>query len=544
MKSEFIPYDQLNHINPIMIDYCRKGSVSGFYQQHYNDIMNGSANLNEIFRKINHRTALCDVLLDTNKKHTVSDKTIQNIDLLKSEKTYAVVTGQQMGLYSGPLYTIYKTIGAIKTAEYLKEIYPEYNFIPIFWLEHEDSDFQEINNIVILNKNNQNIDLFYKKNEKNEHNSPIFDEILSNDINSVNDEIFNQLVQTEFSENLSGKVKNIYKCGNKLSESFASLLMLLFSKFGLVLINPSEPDIKKLSKNIFVKSIDNSEEIHEKVIIQSKKLIQEGFFSQVDTRPSYLYYLDKGSIKNELNLRKLNKYRIKSPLKLEEKSIFLQEIDKNPEKFIPNVLLRPVVQDTILPTVAYIAGPGEIAYLAQTTPIYKFFNLAQPYIIPRPSVTIIERKIANLLEKYSLNVTGVMNHHDQIKNNLLKESLKDNILDTLENSRNQINYEMSLLREPLINSDPTLSGMLDTTIKKMNDVFSVLHKRTTEAEKRKNGELLNQAEKIISHVYPENDFQERKINILYYLNKYDFSFIDLLYENLQINTAQHQVLYL
>ena len=130
MKSEFIPYDQLNHINPIMIDYCRKGSVSGFYQQHYNDIMNGSANLNEIFRKINHRTALCDVLLDTNKKHTVSDKTIQNIDLLKSEKTYAVVTGQQMGLYSGPLYTIYKTIGAIKTAEYLKEIYPEYNFIP------------------------------------------------------------------------------------------------------------------------------------------------------------------------------------------------------------------------------------------------------------------------------------------------------------------------------------------------------------------------------------------------------------------------------
>ena len=544
MKSEFIPYGQLNNINPIMKDYCRKGSVSGFYNRHYNDIMNGRANLNEIFRKINHRTTLCDVLLDTNKKYTVSDKTIQNINLLKSEKTYAVVTGQQMGLYSGPLYTIYKTIGAIKTAGYLKEIYPEYNFIPIFWLEHEDSDFQEINNIVILNKNNQNIDIFYKKNEKNEQNSPIFDEILSNDINSVNEEIFNQLVQTEFSENLSEKVKNIYKSGKKLSDSFASFLMLLFSKFGLVLINPSEPDIKKLSKNIFVKSIENSEEIHEKVIIQSKKLIQDGFFSQVDTKPSYLYYLDKGSKKNELNLRKLNKFRIKSPFKLEEKSFFLQEIDKNPEKFIPNVLLRPVVQDNILPTVAYIAGPGEIAYLAQTTPIYELFNITQPFIIPRPSVTIIERKIANLLEKYSLNVFGVLNHHDQIKNNLLKDSSPDNILETLENSRNKINYEMTLLREPLNNTDPTLSGMLDTTIKKMNDVFAVLQKRTVDAEKRKNGEMLNQVEKIISHVYPENDFQERKINILYYLNKYDFSFIDLLYENLQINTALHQVLYL
>ncbi len=544
MKSEFIPYDQLNHINPIMIDYCRKGSVSGFYERHYTDIIDGRANLNVIFRKIKHRATLTDVLLNTNTKYAVSDKTIHNINLLKSDKTYAVVTGQQMGLYSGPLYTIYKTIGAIKTSEYLKEIYPEYNFIPIFWLEHEDSDFQEINNIVILNKNNQNYDVFYKKSEKNEQNSPIFDEILSDEINSVNVEIFNQLVQTEFSENLYEKVKNIYKSGNLLSESFASWLMLLFSKFGLVLINPFEPDIKKLSKNIFVKSIENSEEIHEKVIIQSKKLIQDGFFSQVDTKPSYLYYLDNGSTKNKLNLRKLNKFRIKSPLKLDEKSIFLQEIDKNPAKFIPNVLLRPIIQDNILPTVAYIAGPGEIAYLAQTTPIYEFFNIMQPFIIPRPSVTIIERKIANLLEKYSLNVTGVMNHQDQIKNILLKESLPNNILDTLENSRNKINYEMILLREPLINSDPTLSGMLDTTIKKMNDVFSVLQKRTADAEKRKNGELLNQAEKIISHVYPENDFQERKINILYFLNKYDFSFIDLLYENLQINTARHQVLYL
>ncbi len=541
MHSEYIPFTKLHQFNAIFADYCAQGNVTRFFSGHYSELLSGKADLSLKILYYSHRNELVQVLRKTNQKYKGGEKTFRNIEKIQSEKTFAVVTGQQMGLFSGPLYTIYKTIGAIKTAELLENKYPEYNFVPVFWLEQEDSDFPEINHSGIITKNNEYLNVIYEKSYKNEQNTPILEHLFTDNIQKSIKELSESLSETEFSENLIKNISGFYEKGKKINDAFAEWINFLFKDYGLIIFNPSDQNIKKLLSPVFKKAIQEAEKIHLIVQNHTKKLIENGYSEQVCTFPSYLHCLDK---QNKLNFKKRDKFRLKTPFTDNDKTELLKLLEIKPEYFSPNVLLRPIAQDSMLPTIAYIAGPGETAYFAQITPLYEFFNIRQPYIIPRPSLTIVEKKIGSLLEKYQIKPEFVMQKGKVLKNELVFRFSEVRTAEKLQKGWEKITNELMNLRDSLISADPTLSGLLDTTVKKMGEVYKILQKKAGDAEKRKNSEVTNHAVKMLNFIFPEDDFQERKINILYFLNKYNFEFISLLHEQIEVNNPRHQVLYL
>lgn len=539
MPSGFVDYQQLNGFNSIFLDYISRKEK--FFPDHFERLFSGQADFTSYNKSFSLRKDLHDTLLDYNRKIGVSEKTIHHIEHLLDENTLAVVTGQQVGLFGGPLYTIYKIIGAIQTAEKLQTLYPDYRFIPIFWMEDEDSDFKEINWTGVITAQNEYKKIYYKNNFQNSLNNPICTIRLTEDILHTEEEILDSIIQTEFTNEIFSHLRESYRPETFIHDAFAGWINRLFKDYGLVLYHPSNGTMKRYALSLFRDALENADDIHQIVQRKSKWLKDNGYTAQVQTKPSYLYCLEK---QHPFNIRNLNKFRIHTPLSIQEKISLLELMEEKPECFIPNVLLRPLVQDTIIPVAAYVAGPAEIAYMAQIAPLYEYWKIEQPYIVPRPSVTIVENKIAHLLEKYSVSLIELLNKNEENFRALYRYEKENNVSEKISRLKDKIITEISDLRSSLESVDISLSGALDTTIKKMKDGIDVLQKKTEMAENKKTDNLHHHIHKIKNHLLPDNDFQERKINTLYFINKYHLDFIQNLYSQISIQTIKHQIIYL
>ena len=320
----------------------------------------------------------------------ISETTLRNIEQIDNQKTIAVVTGQQLGILGGPLYTIYKIITALKLSNQLPKRYDEYNFVPVFWLEADDHDFNEVRSINLYDNENQVINVGYKE--------QISDDDAKQSIGKINfDESLNEfLIQfesglrdTDFKNELINKIKECYKVGHSFKQSFKELLLWLFDEYGLVIFDPQDSAVKSLLKPIFKKEV-NDFASHTQKIIQTSAKLEEDYHAQVKVKPvNMFYHTDDGrySIEPVEDIFKLRRKR-----KQFTKEEILNEIENSPERFSPNVLLRPICQDYLFPTAFYIAGPSEISYFAQVTPLYDFYKIVTPIIYPRSSVTFNGKK--------------------------------------------------------------------------------------------------------------------------------------------------------
>ena len=543
----FINFNEIPSNQKLFLDYLYDPQkVSSFYDFNFNnkeEFINKFKSIKESrTRQLADRSKLFSIIKNQYAGFNPSEKTSRNIELLQNEKTLAVVTGQQLGIAGGPLYTFYKIITAIKLSNYLSERYDEYDFVPIFWLEGDDHDFNEVRTLNVIDENNEVAGIRYDDGIDDEEDRGSVGQIkIADSINPFFEELNSKLRNTDFKNDLLNKLKEFYSTGNTFKNAFKELIFWLFDEYGLIMFDPQDNEFKALLKPIFKKEINDFRQHTEKLVNVSAKL-EELYHAQVKVHPVNLFFSnDEGRfliepVENEFRLKRKRK-----KFTLEE---ILDNIDSTPENFSPNVLLRPICQDFILPTAFYVAGPSEIAYFAQVTPLYKIFEIESPIIYPRASLTVVEKNINSILSKYELEVQDVFTEPEKLKTRVVEEASKVKLDELFSDSSNKIEIALDQLKEKLFEFDRTISDASTKYKQKIFNDLENLKAKALDAQKKKHEITLRQIDKAINSLYPNSNLQERELNFIYFAHKYGLDILKQIFNELEINKFKHQAIVL
>lgn len=539
----YINFSNIPANQNLFLDFIEEfDNVAKFYSKNFRDKDNYIKHFNRLIQQDrSHRNKLTQIIKNQYSTKKVSKETEANIEQLDSPKTIAVITGQQLGLFGGPLYTIYKTITAIKFCKKLKEDYPEFNFVPIFWLEGDDHDYDEVRTISLLNNENILTDISYNDGLEEETNRGSIGKLKFNEnINLVFEELQKTLRETEFKASLIDFLKTIYSPGKTFLESFSELLFNLFDQHGLIIFNPIDDEVKKLLTPIFRKAITDFQ-YHSTALVERSAELEEVYHAQVKVKAINLFYLDE---KERLLIEptETGELRLKGKRKKFSFEEILNQIENTPEKFSPNVLLRPICQDFLFSTGFYIAGPGEISYFAQVNPLYEFFSIEEPFIYPRASATIVEQGVNQVLTKHNLSILEIFVEEKELIDKIVRASSELNIEQLFSSANENINNVFKDVSEKIILIDKTLGDLSEKSLQRIQQTLDYLKQKATEAEKRKYETSIRQLSKVQNILYPKNNLQEREINFIYFVNKYGMDFLKWLYDNLTIDKFHHQIL--
>ena len=534
-----IDFSQIPGMSQLFVDYVNNfEKVKNYYETNFRD----ENTYEEIFSKISNENGpkLYDIIKNQYKNQKFSEKTKSNIELIKNENTIAVITGQQLGLMGGPLYTIYKIFTAVKLSEYLNEKFKNYNFIPVFWMAGDDHDFEEISNVKLLNNENEIQTILYNEEIQKEENlgsvgSLKFTEALI----EFKQKIFSFLRDTEFRSELNNFADEVLDSNLTIAESFFKFTFKIFDETGLIIFNPQDKEVKKLLVPIFKKELNNFK-LHTKDILLTSVDLDENYHSQVKVKPINLFLSDETG--RHLIEPADDEFRLKG----KRKKITLAEIfnllDEKPECFSPNVLLRPICEDFLFPTGFYVAGPGEVNYYAQVVPLYKHFNIQHPFVFPRASATIIESNIAKILMKYNLSTQQFFGDFEKMKETTLNSISDNNVEQIFANCSANITNELNQLSNLLESIDKTLIDPTKNTNDKILNQLEILKTKALKLQETKYDATIRQLKKARNSIYPNDNLQERELGILNFINKYGFDFFDWLYNELDIHEYKHQIL--
>ncbi len=538
----YISFSDIPGNHNLFLDYLYEyDNVKDFYKTNFRD----KEEYLKVFKKVSDshdhsRETLSLALKNQYLGFNPSAKTQKNISALGDKKTLAVVTGQQLGILGGPLYTFYKIITAIKLSLFLSERYDDYYFVPVFWLEGDDHDFNEVRAINLITDANGISKIAYGEELVDEENRGSVGTLKFNEtLDAFHSELEKNLRNTEFTSSILDKIKSFYKTGVTFKSAFKELIFWLFDQYGLVIFDPQDPKIKELLKPIFKKEIIDFRTHTEKLVTTSAKL-EEVYHAQVKVRPINLFFSNEEGryliepVENEFRLkRKRKKFTIEELLSL---------IETEPASFSPNVLLRPICQDYILPTSFYVGGPSEISYFAQVMPLYDFYKIEAPIVYPRSSATIIEKNISSVIEKFDINLNEMFHDPEKLKQKVMDSISKTSVDDIFSNASNQIEVALDQLKEKLFEFDKTMSDAGSKYKQKIFHDLDVLKEKTIEAQKRKYETTLRQIDKIANVILPNSILQEREINFIYFANKYGTDIIKNIFDELAINKFEHQII--
>lgn len=536
----FINFSDIPGHNNLFLDYLNEfDNVDQFYEinfrkfESYEDKFRAVASSERYAGK-----ELSEIIENQYKGFSLSKKTSENISLLGKKNTLAIVTGQQLGILGGPLYTFYKIITAIKLSEHLNHKFSEFTFVPVFWLEGDDHDYDEIRSISLLSPDNKLSQISYNDGLSEEVNRGDTGSIV---INSNIDNFFNELNinlrDSDFKSQILDLLKSCYSEGKTFKQAMKELIFNFYDKHGLVIFDPQDEKIKKHLIPIFQKEIKDFRFHTEKVVEVSAKL-EELYHVQVKVRPINLFRTEEDG--RHLIEPVENEFRLKRKRKKFSEEELLKLIENEPEKFSPNVLLRPICQDAILPTAIYVGGPSEISYFAQVLPLYEFYGFEPPIIYPRSSLTILEKSTTSVFEKYNLTLQDFYFPIEEISDKVIKALSTVSFEESFVKAENSINIILNELKNELLLIDKPTGESTDRTKQKLLNYLEELKNKTGDALKRKHETSLRQIERTSVSVFPNQSLQERVFTLFYFCNKYGLDFIDKIYDVIEINKFEHQ----
>lgn len=517
--------------------------LQNYYAWDYRTLQNYGPHIERVSRQPRDRSTLVGVLSDQNRTFGGDDRTEENIRLLSEDRTLAIVTGQQVGILGGPLYTIYKTITAIKLARQLAEYYPDNRFIPVFWLEGEDHDYEEVNAINLLGPDHAPATLRYQpKSKSTAKNVGAVGEILLDDTFSLFiDEVQKTLQNSQFKSLLLEAIQQSYSPNTSFNKAFASWLNNLFRGEGLVFLSSGDTRLKRLLTPLFRKEIQEFPRVSQFIIERSAEL-EVRYHAQIKTKAMNLFLYHKGG--RYLIEPREHDFSLKGTRHFMQKEELLKIAGETPELLSPNVALRPLCQDTLLPTLAYVAGPSEVAYFAQLKSVYQYFDLVMPVIYPRISATMVEMKAERTIEKYQLELKEFFHDSGSVNRKVVEMTSEVNLDEMFSSTIKRINDQLNEMKFGLNYLDPTLLGSLENTRAKIESYLQVLKEKSAAAQQRKHEVAIRQIERISNSILPNKNFQERELNILYFMNKYGMDVVQRLSDSLKIDQFRHQIVHL
>jgi bacillithiol biosynthesis cysteine-adding enzyme BshC len=481
---------------------------------------------NRIARESTSEAKACrkDLIIALRSQHTnagtLTAKVEENLVKLAGDKCLAVVTGQQTGILGGPPYTVFKALHTIILAKELEAKFPEYQFVPVFWQETEDHDLEETTWVDLVT---QDFTLKKVRYEPKQNADRAQIGKLKLEKESL-DEFFSQITElvakTDFSYTILSFYQNCYKDGTTFAEAQAKFLGALLSDDGLLILDPNFRELKKYAAPLFEKEILTAPELSDTIQNVSKKLVAGGYHAQLDPQGANLFLAENG--KRYKVTKEDGAFHYDDKTASQEDLLVI--LKNEPERFSMNVVMRPLVQDTILPTVAYVAGPGEIAYFAQLKAAYDWAGIEMPLIAPRIGFTFVEDRFEKLLQKYSIEKDAFLEDGNEIVKRLLESEQEKIIAERFATASDGLDKVLELVRGAVRTAEPTLDGALTTLKGKLITGLKDFEGKTLAAERKKQSGIKQQFEKALAVVIPEGKLQERKLNLLYFLNKYGFDF--------------------
>jgi bacillithiol biosynthesis cysteine-adding enzyme BshC len=446
---------------------------------------------------------------------------------LADPNTVAIVTGQQAGLFGGPLFTLYKALTAAKLAAQISKDHGV-PAVAVFWVEAEDHDWDEVASVSVLDTDLQRRTLTLPPPPGAGHSSVCTIKV-TDGITSLLDELASTLPQTEFTADLIASLREAYAPGVSMSDGFARVLDRMVGDLGVIVYECSDRAAKPLASGIFAHEVTHPGRTWSLAGEAGTRLAAAGYHTQVDASSqtgAALFRID-GS---------------RSAVDAAEAPKLVTDARTRPETFSPNVLLRPIVEDALFPTVCYVSGPNELAYLAQLRSVYEHFGVPMPLFYPRASATILDSASARFLEKHDLPFEALQARDESALNRLLAASLPETVDRALKEADDAIQDKMGAIISSVTAIDATLEGAAKSTLGKLQHDMATLRGKVISAAKKRDETLRRQFSRAQAQAFPDGIPQERALSSVALLNRYGPALVHRLVEELPLDMGHHWVL--
>jgi bacillithiol biosynthesis cysteine-adding enzyme BshC len=481
------------------------------------------------------RERVAAVLERQNRAWGESSRTQENIARLR-RGAFAIVTGQQVGLFGGPLFSIFKALSTVKLAEEATQA--GFDCVPVFWLATTDHDLDEVNHVAVLGPDGllQNL----AAPTRGLPDAPVGAVVFGPEIESLVEAAAGLLGDSEATHFL----RESYRPGENFGSSFARLFSRLFAEWGVVLLDASDPQLHRIAEPIYRSAIERATELDDALLARGRGLEGAGYHQQVKVTPSstLLFTLRDGA---RVPVHRRANGGASVDFVVGEERIpqteMLQRITSAPQEFSPNVLLRPVVQDYLLPTLAYVGGAAEVAYFAQAAVVYQALLERVTPILPRFSATIVEAKPKVLLERYGLTVPELFNGPEALRERLAKHAFPADLQAAFDQADASLKKSLAAIQQSLEKLDRTLVEAAANAGSKMQHQLEQLRSRAARAELRQSEVLARHAELLINSLYPNKVLQEREVGGVHFVARHGAQLLRDLYDTMRTNCLDHQI---
>ena len=515
--STRLPYRQTNAFSKIALDYIdQSAALTPFFAQPPN--IQGIQKAIEARKKFsNKREVLVEELKKQYKGIELSDKVRKNIELLLSADTFTVTTAHQNNIFTGPLYFIYKIVHAIKLADHLNGMLPQQHFVPVFYIGSEDADFDELNHIWLGNEK-----LVWETKQTGAVGRMKIDKPLLKLI----DRMEGQLTVLPNGKEVISLLRTFYKVGVTVQDATFGFVNHLFAEYGLIVLLPDNVALKKQMIPLF--EDDLLHQTASGIVEETAERLQgAGYKAQVNPREINLFYL-KDDLRERIE--KLNGILTihHSLFTFNEKEI-ISELNDHPERFSPNVILRGLYQETILPNIAFIGGGGEIAYWLQLKDLFGHYKIPFPVLVLRNSFLMVEKKWQERISQMGFTADDLFLPEQELMNRLVSRESRN--ATKLNGSLTELEKLYEAFRKQAAAVDSTLEKHVDSLRSRTVQRLQELEKKMLRAEKRKFADQQRQIHTIKAHLFPVMGLQERRENLSYYYAKWGKDFVTSLYKH-------------
>jgi bacillithiol synthase len=535
VNAHCFPFRQIPHSTRLFLDYLDYvPSVHSFFPRSPRFLEWANEEAPKISYPAARRKQVAEILARQNRAFGASRETEESISAFRAG-AWAVVTGQQVGLLGGPAFSIYKALSAVKLAEEARRL--GLNCVPIFWLAAEDHDLEEVNQANIPLAEGQIEHLVSRTGGRED--APVGRIAFGGEISDTLARAQQLLGDSEVATLLA----ECYRPGETFGTAFARLFARLFAPFGVVLVDGSDPELDQIARGLYVEAVERAAELNDSLIRRNERLEADGYHQQVRITPSStpLFLFENGS-RIALHLAETPGKFLLGADQLLEKQQLLELAASSPESFSPNVLLRPVVEDYLLPTVAYVGGAAEIAYFAQVDVLYQALLGRVTPIVPRFSATLIEGKAKALLDRYQLAFSDVLTGPERLRERIGSHLFGRNLEDSFDQAQGAIERSMETLRERLGELDKTLAESASNAESKMLYQLTSLRSRAARAELRQSEVAERHARLVSASIFPNRLLQEREFAGVYFLARHGIGLVGELLPFVRADCLDHQLI--
>lgn len=456
---------------------------------------------------------------------------------LADPQTVAIVTGQQAGVLGGPMYSLLKAVTAIQLARRIQDAHGV-AVVPIFWVDAEDHDWDEIASCTVLGPEHDIRTVTIPPPDGAGHR-PVGALTLDDRITATIDELARALPRTDFTDQVLASLREAYQPGRGVGDAFARWMEGMLGRYGLVVYESNDPAAKPFVAEIFARELETAGQTAARAAEGARRIAALGHTPQVDPQSDSpaLFYLDGG---------RTPVGRRDGEFVIGDRAVpaadLIAEARATPQHFSPNVLLRPVVQDTLFPTIAYVAGPSELAYWGELRGVYEHFGRPMPIVYPRASATLVDAAAVRFLRKQPVRFAELQPQGEAALNRLMQSQLPASVDGALRAAGEAVQRTFRELIAVMPDVDPTLSGAAQTTLRKVEGELRNLQSKVVQAAKRRDDTLRRQFSRVQNQTFPHGHPQEREIGVVSFANQYGDALSERLLEDLPLDLGYHWVM--